>query len=228
MKPLNNSAKSGGIALFLFPLLYFSSFALASPLTGLEDGDNPVSTLAFLNQHANLYFLSGLASVLMAMALIVAVFAVADTLLHASTSLLARVTSTLGLFSAAFFFAHGILRMQSPGTLIYMEGLNREWGIAAYLAVQMAGTQGLGSAGIFALGLWAAGLSLAGWRNQRLPRPLALLGILPGLPWIMGLLGKLELLPDSLWLLYIGSILLGIPVWCALIGVFLVRWKPAT
>jgi hypothetical protein len=46
------------------------------------------------------------------------------------------------------------------------------------------------------------------------------------LPWIMGLLGKLELLPDSFWLLYIGSILLGIPVWCALLGVFLVRWKP--
>ena len=89
---MTNSAKSGGIALLLFPLLYFASSALTSPLTGLEDGDNPASSLAFLSQHANLYFLSGLASVLMALALIVAVFAVADTLLHAPTSLLGRVT----------------------------------------------------------------------------------------------------------------------------------------
>ena len=139
-----------------------------------------------------------------------------------------RTTSTFGLFAAAFFFGNGVIHIQAPGTLTYIESLNYEWGIAAYLAVQMAGTQGFGSAGIFALSIWVIGLSLVGWRSRSLPRPLALLGIMPALPWLMGFLARLELLPEGLWLLYIGSIILAIPLWSVVLGVFLLRSKSAT
>jgi hypothetical protein len=222
---LNSTLRIGGIAIILFAVLYFAGFVFASPIVGLEDGDNPAVSLEFLRQHSDFYFLSGIASVLAAITLIGAVLSIADTVLQPSSSLMTRVTSTLGLFAAAFFFGHGVLRIQAPGTLLYIEGLNHDWGLSAYLAVQMAGTQGLGSAGIFAFSTWAIGLSLAGWRSRKLPLALSLLGLLPALPWLMGLLGRLGFLPDNLWLLYIGSIILGIPLWCIALGVVLLRWK---
>jgi hypothetical protein len=225
---LNRTFRIAGIAIILFAVLYFTSYAFASPIVGLADGDNPAVSLEFLRQHSNFYFLSGLASVLAAITLIVAVLSIADTLLQPASSLPARVTSTLGLFAAAFFFGHGVLRLNAPGTLLYVESLNRDWGLSAYLAVQMAGTQGLASAGIFALSTWAIGLSLAAWLSRKFPPALSLFGLLPTLPWIMGLLGRLGLLPYSLWLLYIGSIILGIPLWCVLLGVVLQRWKSTT
>lgn len=225
---MNRTSRIGGGAIILFAFLYFTNFALSSPIAGFEDGDNPAVSLEFLSQHANLYFLSGVATVLAAITLTVAVLSIADTVLRPASSLMTRTSSTFGLFAAAFFFGNGVLHIQAPGTLVYIEGLNYDWGLSAYLAVQMAGTQGLGSASIFALSIWAIGLSLAGWHSCRLPRPLALLGILPALPWIMGFLGRLALLPDGLWLLYIGSIFLGIPVWSLVLGVFLLRWKSST
>jgi hypothetical protein len=228
---MTRSARIGGIAIILVALLYLISFVFSSPIVGFPDGDNPALSLEFLRQHSDFYFVSGMASVLAAITLTVAVLSVAETMLQPSSSLLMRTSSTLGLVAAAFLFAHGVLRVQSPGTLLYMDGLNHEWGLSAYLAVQMAGTQGLGSAGIFALSTWEIGLSLAGWRSRKLPRALSLLGILPALPWLIGLLGRLvslESLPDALWLLYIGPIILGIPLWCVVLGVVLLRWKPTT
>ena len=66
---MTSSAKIGGIAILLVALLYLASFAFASPLVGLEDGDNPATSLEFIRQHSNFYFVSGLASVLAAITL---------------------------------------------------------------------------------------------------------------------------------------------------------------
>ena len=208
-------------------LVYFAGFVLNSPLVGLEDGDNPASSLRFLREHPVVFFASGVASVLAAIALAVAVLSVSDLGLRAATSLGARFTAAFGLFAAAYFFAYGVLRMQSPGTLTFMADMNRAWGESAYLAVQMAGTQGLASAGIFALSIWSVGVSLMGWRSGTVPVALALLGVLPALPWAMGLLGRLAVLPESMWLVYIGSIILGIPLWGIAFGAFVgLRWQP--
>ena len=197
---------------------------LASPLVGLEDGDNPLVSLAFLRQDANLYFLSGLAAVLAAILLVVSVLALNDVILQSPASLLGRTTSTFGLFTAGFIFGHGILKMNAPGTLLYMESLDPAWG-QAYLAVQMAGTQGLAAAGIFGFSIWAIGLSVVGRRQGMLPLPMAILGIVPTLPWLLGLLGRAGMLPDGLWLMYIVSIILGIPIWSVVLGVFFLRQK---
>lgn len=126
---MTNSAKVGGIAIILFALLYLASFIFASPIVGLEDGDNPAVSLEFLRQHSDFYFLSGLASVIAAITLTAAALSIADTVLQPASSLLIRTTSTFGLFTAAFLFGHGVLHIQSPGTLLYMEGLSRDWGL---------------------------------------------------------------------------------------------------
>ncbi len=222
---MNRSAQLAGMTLNFFAFFYLASFVLASPLVGFEDGDNPLVSLAFLRQDANLYFLSGLAAVLAAILLVVSVLALNDMILQSPGSLLGRTASTFGLFTSAFIFGHGILKMNVPGTLLYMESLDPEWGQAAYLAVQMAGTQGLAAAGIFGLSIWAIGLSVAGVRQGALPLGMAILGIVPTLPWLMGLLGRAGILPDSLWLLYIVSIILGIPIWSMVLGVFFLRQK---
>jgi hypothetical protein len=117
---MTRSAKIGGLAIILVALLYLVSFAFSSPLVGFEDGDNPAVSLEFIRQHSEFSFTSGLASVLAAIALAVAVPSVADTLLQRSSSLMTRTTSAFGLFAAGFFFGHGGLRIQSPGTLLYI------------------------------------------------------------------------------------------------------------
>ncbi len=220
---MRDSQQAGGMALILFAVLYLVSFILFSPVTGLRDGDDPASSLVFIGSHPNLFFLSGLASAIGAIALVGGVLSVEQAIFRPAPTLWARTTTVIGLFAAAFFFGHGIMRMQAPGTLQYIESLNPEWGQAAYLSVQMAGTQGLGSAGIFALSAWAIGLSILGWGQPAYPRLLAILGTLAALPWIMGILARFEFMPEGLYLLYIGSILLGIPVWCALVGLFIMR-----
>lgn len=143
---MNKTSRTAAIAITFFAILHLAGFLLASPIFGLEDGDNPASSLEFIKQHSDLWFFSGLASVLAAIALAFAAHAIADTILRPFSSSLPKTVTTFGLFAAAFFFAHGVMRLQSPGTLLYIDSLNHDWGLSAYLAVQMAGVQGLGSA----------------------------------------------------------------------------------
>lgn len=225
---MRNVSKLGGITIILFALFYLASFVFASPIVGLEDGDNPATTLAFIKEHPDLYFLSGVTAAIAAIMLTVSVFAIGDVVFQLSSSVLGRTTAAFGLFTSAFLFVHGILRMNSPGTLLYMATLNPDWGKSAYLAVQMAGTQGLAGAAIFGLSIWVIGLSLGGWFNRKFPLILAVFGLVPTLPWLMGLLGRAGILPDSLWLLYIGAIILGIPLWGIIVGLFLLFQKPSS
>ena len=87
----------------------------------------------------------------------------------------------------------------------------------------MARTQGLAAAGIFSSSIWAIGTSVVSWRQGMLPLPLTVLGIFPNLPWPMGLLGRTGLQPDILWLLDIGSLILGVPLWSVMLAGFLLR-----
>jgi hypothetical protein len=53
---MSRAARIGGITLILLAVLYLASFLLASPLVGLEDGDNPACSLDFLRQHGGFSF----------------------------------------------------------------------------------------------------------------------------------------------------------------------------
>lgn len=121
------------------------------PNLGFRDADNPAVMISFLRQHSDVFTLTGLVSVLMGLSLVVAVISIWEIAPKGSGTMVLRVGTVFGPFSAVYFFGQGVLRVQSPGTLLHMAGLDPDWGIAGYLAVQMAGTQGLGSAGGFAL-----------------------------------------------------------------------------
>jgi hypothetical protein len=114
------------------------------------------------------------------------------------------------------------MRIGSSEPLTYMAGLRLEWGEAGYVAVQMAGVQGLVAAGLLTLPLWVVGLSLIGWRSRSIPRWLCALAVVPAIRVVLGPLGVLGLLPDEdfLWFLSIVAVF-GLIAWCLLLGVLL-------
>lgn len=226
--PMRISGRLGGAALLLAALCFFAFWALEAyrQALGFQDADNPATMISFLIQHPDVYTWSGIAFVVMGVALVVAVLTVWDLIGSELGTVSLKAAGVLGLFAALFFFGQGILRVQSPGTLIHMYGLGSEWGHAAFLAVQMAGTQGLASAGAFALSLWAVGTSLAGQRRRALPRFVLALAVAPALHLLIGLFGPLlDPLPFAGYLVYMAATF-GLIPWCIALGVVLLRWTP--
>lgn len=215
-------ARLGALSVVVFAVAGIAWFALevAPPALGFQDTDSPAVMLPFLRQHSELSVYAGIALVVMAITLVTATFTTSDVLVQRADSLAVRSTAAFGIFAAAFFLMHGVVRL-SVEPLLYIDGLDPAWGEAAYLTVQLMGIHGFAQAGIFALCLWAVGVSLIGFRTKALPLPLCLLGIVPTLR-ILGILGPLGVLPDGLWIAFMVSIP-GVMLWCVLLGAVLVR-----
>lgn len=195
---------------------------------GFEDADNPRVMLDFFREHANLYTTSGILLILVGVALAVAVLVLLRVTSAADPGLLNPFGAVFGLFSSAFFFAQGALRVQSPETILHIANHDEASGRAAYAAVQMAGTQGLGSAGGFALAIWAIAVAAATWRARTLPRLVAVLAVLPAAFLLIALFASLVDAAEGLYLLYVASVVLGLPLWCMGVGVALLRLRPPT
>ena len=221
------TSRAGGLALIVFSLAFVATFMLESwrvPL-GYDDGDNPEQSVAFLRQHGRIYEASGIVQILMTVALTVGALAVADLSSPHSPSLLANTTTAFGLFSAAAYFLNGALRLAAARPLLYIDGLNHEWGVTAYLVVQMVGVQGFAQAGIVNLSIWALGVNLQNTRMRLVPRVLSVLGIFPALHLFLGLFGPLfGTAFDGLFPLYVGSFF-GTVFWCLVLGILLLRRK---
>lgn len=224
---LKGTATVGGIALILFAMAYVSFFGLEMVRMnlGFEDADNAAVMLAFFRQHPDIYHFSGLALVLAGITLTVAVLAGAEIATPRTAAIAIKPVSAFGLFAAVLFFAGGVLRVQTPGTVLHMANQNPDWGVAAYLAVQMAGTQGFASAAGFALSTWAVGISLLRARFDVFPRWLSVLGVVPATLLLLGFFGPLVEGTEILYLVYIASIF-GVMLWCLLFGLVLLRWEP--
>jgi hypothetical protein len=225
-------SRVGAFALIAFAVLGLAWFALelAPPNMGFEDTDSPAVSLRFLHDHGHLYAQGGVALLLMAVSLVVATLAVWDALAARADGLALRTTTALGLFAAAFFLMHGVLRL-GVGPLLYIDGLDRDWGEAAYLAIQMIGLHGFAQAAITAACLWAVGVSVIGLRTRALPVALCVLALIPAfrLVGVLGPLGILDALPGETWFLFMASIP-GLLIWCLLFGLVSLRraLSPAT
>jgi hypothetical protein len=213
-------ARSGSLALIAFAVAGVIWFALelAPPNLGFEDTDDPAVSLRFLHANDEIYAWAGVVLLLMAGCLAAGVTAVADAVAPTDRSLTVRTVTLFGLFASAFFLMHGVLRL-GVGPLLYIDGLDADWGQAAYLAIQMLGIHGFGQAATVALCAWAVGLSLVGLRTRVLPLALCLLGIVPAfrLIGILGPLGLLDALPDEMWFAFMASIP-GVLLWCLFLG----------
>ncbi len=176
------------------------------------DGDNAAQSLVYLQEHGTAYALSGWCLVLAAIGLIRAATAVPWR-----TPFLVAIGSVAG---GLWAFA-GALRISSPGPIDHIRGYDQAWGEAAYLVVQMAGTQGGLLSGVLLAALWVVTGCAVAWRSAALPRPLCLLGVV-SLVYPLGtavslLVGEVT---DAAWLLGLASLVLGVPVWFLASGVW--------
>ncbi|TFC85281.1 hypothetical protein E3T28_06725 [Cryobacterium sinapicolor] len=209
----------GGITWFTLELL--------PPVLGFDDTDDPAASLDYLRQYPQLYPVAGVALFTMAIAFVVASFAVSDVLAPRTSSITRRSLSALGLMSATFLFMHGVLR-SSVGPLLYIDGINSRWGESAYVSIQMLGTHGFAQASLLTLSVWVVGISVAGARSHALPIWICVLGVVTGLRLVMLIAGPLLTatnidLPEVIWLSSVALIPLGMLWWLGLGIVLLVK-----
>ncbi len=212
-----------GIALIVCAIALAAVSVLEfAPGDARGDGDNPADSLNYLAEFGLLYSYSGFALVVGGVALVVAVVGIRH--LMGQQSLAFAAASTFGILGGGFLVVAGVMRMQANGTVPHIASLDQAWGEAAYLAVQLAGTQGLLSTGMLAAAAWLVAFGLVLWRRgARLP---AIAAVLPALVLLI-LLGDLILpfivAPDELFVVYILAIVIGVPVCSLAYGVALLR-----
>ncbi len=200
----------------LIPLAFILEVATRPAGT---DGDNPADSLRYLQEHGTAYALSGLCLLLAAVGLIRAATAVAWR-----TPFLTAV----GSVAAGLWAFAGALRISSPGPIQHIRGYGQDWGEAAYLVVQMAGTQGGLLSGVALAEFWIVAGCLLAWRSRALPRALCALGMV-ALVYPLGTLLALVAggIQDGLWILGIASLVLGLPAWFLASGVWVLVTRSA-
>lgn len=194
-------------------------FELAPQRAGYEDTDNPATGLAFIAAFPRAWVWAGLALAIMAFALVATVHAMRDRLESApgreERGIAVRSVSTVGLIAAAMLLGQGITRL-AGGPVAYVQSLDQGWGETAYLVTQFVGAQLLGVGGLALLAIWALGVSWLGARRGVVPRPVAVLALVPGFR-LVAIIALLGLLPEGLWLLYMASIP-GAFIWLIVLG----------
>lgn len=210
--------RTTGIALIVYSLLFVGLFVLEGTREslGFIDADNPQVMMAFLAERIDIFTYTGQLYILMGFA-VAALAADKWAKSRESSSLMVGMGAFFLPIASGLFLTNGVLRIAAPGTLLHMASYNEEWGIAGYLAVQMAGTQGLALAGGMAMSAWAATFSLGCIQTKNYPKFLPWLGLLGFVHILAYMFGPL--LPDSLpvYPLYIIS-MFGMPLWFLLLG----------
>ncbi len=210
-----SGSRYAGLGLLVVGLALPAAFVLevATRPEG-TDGDNPADSIVYLQEHGTAYVLSGVCLVLAALGL-----------LRAATAVPWRtpfLTAVGGVAGGLWTFT-GALRVSSPGPIDHIDGYDPDWGEAAYLVVQMAGSQGGLLGGVVMIEVWiVTGCALA-WRSGVVPRGLCALGLVP-LVYPLGTAVSITgaEVSGAFWFAGIASLVLGLPVWCLATGGWLV------
>jgi hypothetical protein len=198
--------------------------------TNRGDTDSARDGLAFLRESGPRYGLAGFLMVVGGIALVVAVVGLARMLRSTGElSLGAEVVTVLGLIGGGCYVFAGLLRHTSHGTIGYIEGMDRDWAEAAYLAVHMIGTQGLLPMAAHLLAAWLVLIAVVAIRRG--VRWLSVIGILPAFLLVLYVVDALVPAADdsavsgAVWFVYVFAMLLAQPL--ALVAVGLVALRPA-
>ena len=216
--------RAGRIGPIVAGLAGFGAFVaeLAPQANGFADTDDPSVSLRFVAAHPTDWAIAGVLFIVTSLALIVAVIAINDRLAAAARAdatgdpgVGRRSVTVVGLFSAGFLFGHGVIRL-AGGPMLYVDSLDGRWGETAYLVTQFVGVHLLAQGGILLLTIWILGVAWLAAARRALPRPVALLALIPGFR-LLGLLGPWDVLPDGLWIFFMAAIPAGF-LWLVLVG----------
>ncbi len=204
----------GGVGLVAAGVFLPLAFVLeATTRPAGTDGDNAAESLLYLQEHGTAYALSGWCLVIAALRLI-----------RAATAVPWRTPflTAVGSVGAGLWTFTGALRISSPGPIEHIRGYDQDWGEAAYLVVQMAGTQGGLIAGAVLTEFWIVTGCLLAWRTRVLPRPLCALGMVALVYPLATLLNYLVSIEDGegVWILAVASLVAGLPAWFLASGVW--------
>lgn len=179
------------------------------------DGDNPADSIAYLRAAKGFYAYSGAALILGGATLIAGVLGVARIVREGGLSLAFTAATAFGVLAGGFLAVAGVLRLNTTGTVLHISSLDPGWGESAYLAVQMAGTQGLLATGMVGLSGWLVAVALVAARRRLVG--LGLIGLAPA--GILLLLASDVLFPvigDSgpewVFLVYVAAFTIGLPL----------------
>lgn len=175
------------------------------------DGDNAAESLLYLQQHGSAYVLSGVCLLLAAIGVIRAATAVPWR-----TGFLTAIGSVAG----GLWAFTGALRISSPGPIDHIRGYDQDWGEAAYLVVQMAGTQGGLLSGVALTEFWIVTGCLLAWRSGTLPRSLCAMGLVALVYPVVAVIGLVVGVGSGLWIVGIASLVVGLPIWFLATGVW--------
>jgi hypothetical protein len=190
---------------------------------GQIDADDPAASLQYLAENGHAYVVTGILLVVLAAALVVAAVAVHVVLRSARPSLWIDAGAVAGYLAAGALGIAGVMRIAAPGPLAYISGMNQTWGESAYLAGHIAGTQSLFAGGVLGMSVWLLGVAIAAWRRGSVARGILVIAIF-ALDFVLGLVGPLVDIPDALFAFHLFSLMVGLPLASAAIGVaFLVR-----
>jgi hypothetical protein len=202
--------------------LVIASVAEFAPGELRGDGDNPADSVAYLNAAFEFYGYSGGSLIAGGATLIAAVVGVALLVRAGGLSHAYLVACCFGVLAGGFFAVAGVLRLNATGTVLHISGLDESWGESAYLAVQMAGTQGLLATGMLALSGWLVATAVLTARRRL--GGLLVIGLLPAaiiLLLAFDILAPRAELPDVVFLTYIAAITIGLPGGLLALGVTL-------
>ncbi len=90
--------------------------------------------------------------------------------------------------------------------LLYITALDRDWGEAGYVALQLLTIHGLAQAATIALCIWAIGTALVAYRVRLIGPLLGVLAIIPAFRLLSLVGGPFGVLPELLWLPSIAAI----------------------
>jgi len=202
--------------------LVIASAAEFAPGELRGDGDNPADSVAYLRAAFEFYGYSGGGLIAGGATLIAGVVGVALLVRAGGLSHAYLVACCFGVLAGGFLAVAGVLRLNATGTVVHISGLDESWGESAYLAVQMAGTQGLLATGMLALSGWLVATAMVAFRRNL--AGLAVIGLLPAaiiLLLVFDVLAPRTELPDVVFLIYIAAITVGLPGGLLALGVTL-------
>jgi len=217
-------SKLASVALIIYVVSFFTFFTLEGQRSGLNnpDADNPRESMGFLASHTDIFTYTGLASLSMSVSLAIAFIGLEESIYVGKKTTIVKLGLLFGLFAALFFFGQGILRIQAPGPLLHMSGLNPDWGNSGYVAVQIIGTQGVGSAAGFALSFAAILLSIDNFQKRRFSRLMSVVGIFGIFTFLVAFFGPILQDSEIIYPIYIFSLLLT-QIWYLGLGIWAYR-----